>query len=377
MAENDYQDRDRTESPSQRRLEQARSRGQVPRSRDLGAAMVVLVGGLGLYSLAPLTGGRLLALMRDGLTLSSADATDASAMFQHFEHAVAQGLLGAAPLLALLLLAAALAPLMIGGWAVSFQTLAPDLSRLDLVAGLGRIFSLRGLIELGKAFARFIVVALVTVVVLSKEFRSFTALGSEPGTSGIVHSMTLIGAALIALAGGLGVIAVVDVPLALWQYQRSLRMTRQELRDEQKDTEGSPEIKLRVRRLQQQQARKRMMQQVPKADVVVTNPTHYAVALRYDEPRMRAPVVVAKGVELIALTIREIALEHKIPIIEAPPLARALHASCELGGEIPAQLYAAVAKVLIYVYQLRAAGRGDGPQPARPHIDVPGEPPAS
>jgi len=371
MADTDNQDRDRTESPSQRRLDEARRKGQVPRSRDLGAATVVLVGGVAIYLLAPWLFTRLVGLMHDGLRLSPLDLSNGSNLLPHLQHALAQALLGAAPLLALLLAAAVLAPLMIGGWAFSSETLAPDFSRLDPIAGLGRVFSVRGLIELGKALARFLVVALVTVAVLSKQFRSFAGLGTEPFPLGIVHAFRLIGLALIALGGALAVIALIDVPLALWQYQRSLRMTRQELRDEHKETEGSPEIKARVRRVQQQQARKRMMQQVPKADVVITNPTHYAVALRYDEQRMHAPIVVAKGVELIALTIREVALEHKVPMIEAPPLARALHASCELGAEIPAQLYAAVAKVLIYVYQLRAARRGAAPTPALSQIELP------
>ncbi len=375
MADTENQDRERTESPSQRRLDDARRRGQVPRSRDLGAAVVVLVGGLGMYGLAPLTGARLLALMHDGLSFSRADVIDSASMLQRFEHATTQGLLGVVPLLGLLAAAAVLAPLMIGGWTFSSQALIPDLGRLDPVAGLGRTFSLRALIELGKAFARFTVVALVTVVLLSKQFRGFMSLAAEPTQVGIVHALTLISSAVIALAGALAVIAVVDVPLSLWQYHRSLRMTRQEVRDEHKETEGSPEIKARVRRVQQQQARKRMMQQVPKADVVITNPTHYAVALRYDDQRMRAPIVVAKGVELIALTIREIALEHQVPIVEAPPLARALHAGCELGAEIPAQLYAAVAKVLIYVYQLRAprVAAAVSPPPL-PHIELLPEP---
>ena len=371
MADTDYQDRERTESPSQRRLEEARRKGQVPRSRDLGAATVVLVGGMGVYALSPWLFSRLLALMQDGLTLSRLDLMDGGTMLSRLEHALIQAMLAAAPLLALLLAAAVLAPLMIGGWAFSSATITPDFSRLDPVAGLGRVFSVRGLIELGKALARFLVVALVTVAVFSKQFRSFAGLGAEPVPLGILHALRLIGLALIALGGALAVIAVIDVPLALWQYQRSLRMTRQELRDEHKETEGSPEIKARVRRVQQQQARKRMMQQVPKADVVITNPTHYAVALRYDEQRMRAPIVVAKGVELIALTIREVAAEHQVPIVEAPPLARALHAGCELGAEIPAQLYAAVAKILIYVYQLRAARRGVAVTPELPRIELP------
>jgi flagellar biosynthetic protein FlhB len=183
----------------------------------------------------------------------------------------------------------------------------------------------------------------------------------------------MAGTALIALGGALAAIALVDVPLALWQFNKQMRMTRQEIRDEHKETEGSPEIKSRVRRMQQAMARKRMMQEVPKASVVVTNPTHYAVALQYDESRMRAPIVVAKGQDLIAARIREIAQEHNVPLVEAPPLARALHANCELGDEIPARLYAAVAKILVYVYQLRTAGRRGEPKPGLPGLEFPEE----
>ena len=370
MADND---RERTESPSQKRLDEARKEGRVPRSRDLGAAVVVLTGGLGLYGLGGGVGGRLLALMRDGLTLDHSQIIDGGQMLPRLEHSAAQGLLAAAPLLGLLLAAAVLAPLALGGWTFSTKALVPDFTRLNPASGLGRVFSTRGLIELGKTLARFVVVAGVTVVVLSRQFGSFASLGTEPMRVGLAHAFTLTGSALIALGGALAAIALVDVPLSIWQHSKSLRMTRQEVRDEHKESEGSPEIKSRVRRMQQQQARKRMMQQVPKADVVVTNPTHYAVALRYDEQRNRAPMVVAKGAELIALTIRQIAQQHRIPIVEAPPLARALHASCELGDEIPTRLYAAVAKLLTYVYQLRAARRGSAITPAPPHIELPEE----
>jgi len=373
MAENDTDDLERTESPSQKRLDDARQRGEVPRSRDLGAAVVVLTGGLGLYGMGAGAGTQLLAMMRDGLTVSRADIGDSSQMLMRLQHAAVQGLLAAAPLLALLLAAAVLAPLAIGGWNFSTQALAPDFSRLNPVSGLSRMFSTRGLIELAKALARFGVVAAVTVVVLMKQFHSLSSLGVEPMRVGVIHALSLVGAALIALGGALAVIALVDVPLAIWQYYKGLRMTRQEVRDEHKETEGSPETRSRVRRVQQQLARRRMMQQVPKADVVVTNPTHYAVALRYDEQRNRAPLVVAKGVELIALTIRRIAQEHGVPIVEAPPLARALHGSCELGDEIPTRLYAAVAKVLTYVYQLRSARRYAAVVPDPPRIELPGE----
>ena len=371
MAEND--DRDRTESPTQKRLDEARAKGQVPRSRDLGAAAVVLTGGLGLNSLGSLTGGRLLAIMRDGLSFGRADALDGARMLLQFEHAALLGLLAAAPMLGLLLAAAVLAPLAIGGWTFSGQALVPDFARLDPVSGLARVFSIRGLIELLKSLARFMVVALVATVLLWKQFDSFSGLGTEPARAAIGHALSLVGAALIALGGALAAIAVIDVPLALWQHHKSLRMSREEIREEFKDTEGSPEIKSRVRRAQQAIARKRMMQEVPKADVVITNPTHYAVALKYDEQRMRAPVVVAKGRDLIALRIREIAAEHKVALVEAAPLARALHAGCELGDEIPARLYAAVAKILVYVYELRTARRRGAPPPAQPSIELPKE----
>jgi flagellar biosynthetic protein FlhB len=367
----DVNDRERTESPSQKRLDDARERGQVPRSRDLTAAAVVLAGGLGLVSMGSLLGGRMLALMHDGLSVTRTDALDSGRMVLQFEHGAAQGLLAAAPVLGVLLAAALVAPLAIGGWNFSARALVPDFSRLDPIAGFGRVFSLRGVIELLKALARFVVVGLVAVLVLRRQFHSFTALGIEPVRAATSHALAMCGTALIALGGALGAIALIDAPLALWQYHKSLRMSREELREEHKDAEGSPEVKSRVRRAQQALARRRMMQEVPKADVVVMNPTHYAVALRYDEQRMRAPVVVAKGRDLIALKIRELAAEHQVPTIEAPPLARALHASCELGDEIPARLYAAVAKVLTYVYQLRSARRQSARPPAPPDIEVP------
>jgi flagellar biosynthetic protein FlhB len=372
VAEQDN-DRERTESPTQKRLDEARSRGQVPRSRDLGAAAVVLTGGFGLNSLGLLIGGRLLALMHDGLAITRTDAVDAGRMLAQFQHAALGGLIAAAPLLGLLLASAVLAPLAIGGWTFSGQALLPDFGRLSPGAGLARMFSSRGWIELGKSLLRFIVVALVAVVLLWHQFHSFSGLGAEPPRAAIGHALSLVGSALIALGGALAAIALVDAPLAVWQHHKALRMSREEIREEHKDTEGSPELKSRVRRAQQAIARRRMMQEVPTADVVITNPTHYAVALRYDDARMRAPVVVAKGRDLIAQRIREIAAEHRVALVEAPPLARALHAGCELGDEIPSRLYAAVAKIMVYVYQLRSARRQGAPPPVQPSIELPPE----
>ena len=372
MAEHD-DDRERTESPTQKRLDEARRKGQVPRSRDLGAAAVVLSGGLGLRALGSLAGDRLLALMHDGLDFSRGDAFDNGRMLMQLEHAAAGSLLAVAPLLGLLLAAAVLAPLAIGGWTFSSEALVPDFARLNPSSGLARMFSARGWIELAKSLARFIVVALVAVALLRQQFHVFSSLGAEPTRAAIGHALSLVGNAFIALGGALGAIAVVDAPLAIWQHHKSLRMSRDEIREEHKDTEGSPELKSRVRRAQQAIARKRMMQEVAKADVVITNPTHYAVALRYDDQRMRAPILVAKGRDLIALRIREIAAEHKVALVEAPPLARALHAGCELGDEIPARLYAAVAKILVYVYQLRTARRRGGAPPPPPSVELPSD----
>jgi flagellar biosynthetic protein FlhB len=367
----DVDDRERTESPTQKRLDDARARGQVPRSRDLNAAAIVLTGGLGLLSLGALMGGRMLAMMREGLSLEGDEAFDSGRMFMRLGHAALEGGMTVAPLLGLLLTAALLAPLALGGWTFSGEALVPNFERLNPIQGFGRIWSMRGVIELGKSLARVILVAAIAVGVLRRQFHEYSLLSVEPIAVGIRHAMMLGGAALIALGGGLAIIAIVDVPLALWQFNKSMRMSRQEIRDENKESDGSPEMKSRIKRVQQAMARKRMMQEVTKADVVVTNPTHYAVALRYDEQRMRAPVVVAKGQDLIAARIREIALEHKVAIVEAPPLARALHALCDLGDPIPTRLYAAVAKVLTYVYQLRTARRYGGTQPPPPDIQVP------
>jgi len=369
MAESERHDQ--TESPTQKRLEDARERGQVPRSRDLSAALVTLTGGLGLYGLGQVLGGGLMQMMRAAMATGASPRDGSGYLLSALGAAATRSAMAVAPLLALMLAAALLAPLAIGGWNFSATALLPRWERLDPVSGLGRVFSIRGLIELLKSLARFAVVALVAVLVLRHQYAQFIALGGQPLQPAIARALTLAGTAFIALAGALGAIAAVDVPLALWQHHRSLRMSRDEIREETRDAEGSPELRARIRRTQQEQARRRMMAEVPRADVVVTNPTHYAVALRYDETRMRAPLVVAKGADLIALRIRELAAEHAVPLIEAPPLARALHAGCELGDEIPARLYSVVAQVLTYVYQVRLARRSGRPSPPPPEFVAP------
>jgi flagellar biosynthesis protein FlhB len=360
---------ERTEQPTSKRLEQAREQGQVPRSVELSAAAVMLLAGGGLHFVGGHLGSQLHDLMRSGLSLSRADSLDETRALGIFANEVLHALSACAPLLGLTLVAALLAPLAIGGWNLSLTTLLPDFSKLNPASGLGRIFSPRSVVELAKAFAKFLFIAFVAVWLLWSHAGELMGLGAEPVDSGLAHAATLAGHAFLILAGTMGLIAAVDVPLQLWQHNQKLKMSRQEIKDEMKENDGSPEMKGRIRRAQQELARRRMMEEVPKANVIVTNPTHFAVALRYDEKRMRAPIVVAKGADLIAARIREIATEHNVPIFEAPPLARALHRHVELGGEIPSNLYVAVAQVLTYIYQVKAARRYGAVMPQRPAID--------
>jgi flagellar biosynthetic protein FlhB len=366
MAENEQE---RTEQPTPKRLEEARKKGQIPRSTELSAAAVILTVGGGLHFLGGYMGTRLHGLMSTSLTLTREQSVDESLMVPTMMTEAAHALLACAPILGLTLVAALVSPMLLGGWNLSFEALVPQFSRLNPASGFGRMFSTRSGVDLAKAFAKFILLALVAVLLLKQKSGELMGLGMEPTQAAIAHAISLSGYALLMLAGTLGLIAAIDVPWQLFQHHRQLRMTREEIREEMKESEGSPEIKGRIRRVQSEIARRRMMQEVPKADVVIVNPTHFAVALRYDEKRMRAPVVVAKGADIIAARIREVATENLVPIFEAPPLARALFKSVELGGEIPASLYVAVAQVLTYIYQLKTARRDGMAPPTPPDID--------
>jgi flagellar biosynthesis protein FlhB len=368
MAENENE-QERSEKPTAKRLEEARKEGRVPRSVELNAAAVLLVGAGGLHFLGGSIGGGLFDLMKSSLSIAPAEAIDPGLALSAASAEMARGLTVCAPILGLTLIAALVAPLAVGGWNLSFEALAPDFTRLDPIAGFGRFLSARGAVELGKAFAKFLVVATVAVAVLHTQYPQLLALGTAPLHAAITQAAILASNALLSVSGGLVLIAAVDVPWQLYQYTKNLNMSREEIRQELKESEGAPEVRMRIRRTQREIAKRRMMHEVPKADVVVVNPTHFAVALRYDERRMRAPLVVAKGMDLVAARIREIATAHAVPIFEAPPLARALHHSVEIGGEIPATLYAAVAQVLTYIYQLKAAHTSGARPPEPPAID--------
>jgi flagellar biosynthetic protein FlhB len=268
------------------------------------------------------------------------------------------------------MIAAVLAPLALGGWVFSPVAFAPQLSRLSPLAGLQRIFGLTGLVELGKALLKFVVVGAAAGAVTWWLMRDVVALGSMPIAAAMARGSHILALAFLLMSAALGLIAVVDAPYQWWSFRRNLKMTRQQVRDELKESEGRPEIKAKVRQLQQRYARRRMMLDVPRADVVIVNPEHYSVALKYDASSMRAPRVLAKGRDLVALEIRRIAREHGVPVFEAPPLARALYGSTEIGREIPSGLYVAVAQVLSYLYQLKSAAPAVKARLRRPVPDV-------
>jgi len=362
---------DRTEQPTQKRLDDARRDGKIPRSRDLTAAAVMVITGIALKVIGDSIGAQLGRMMQTGLRISQQQAFDTTAMVSAFGHLTMMAMTAVAPLLLLTMMAALGAPMALGGWSFSMSAMSPDFSRLNPVSGMARMVSVRSWVELGKALGKFAIVGGAGVLVLWLNADQLLGLGREPIQAAIGHAMSITGQALIALTAALALIAAIDVPFQLWQYNRDMRMTREEIRQEHRESEGSPEVRGRIRALQREMAERRMMEDVPGADVIVVNPTHYAVALRYDDKKMRAPTVVAKGVDLMAARIREVASEHKVPIFEAPPLARALHRSVEIGDEIPAELYVTVAQVLTYIFQLRAAQRDHMSPPALPKIDMP------
>lgn len=363
---------ERTEQATPKRREDARKKGQVPRSRELNttlmlvavAAMMLMFGGHFMGSLAE--------LFRTAFSLTRAQIFDPGAMTQALRSLFQDGFFATLPLLAVTVVIALIAPLLLSGWAFSAEQIAMKFSRLNPITGFGRMFSWRGLLELCKALIKFSFILAIAMIVLWSEVDSVLGLGSESLHSAVGHAAHLAAWTFLLLSCALIVLPLIDVPFQLWDHTRQLRMTHQEIRDENKQSEGSPEIKARIRQLQRDMARRRMMKAVPKADVIVTNPTHYSVALRYDQGKARAPIVVAKGMDLIALHIRTLASEHQVPVIEAPPLARALYYSTKLDNEIPMGLYLAVAKLLAYVYQLKHWRPGqDDTAPHVPEFPIP------
>lgn len=367
-------DLERTEPASQRRIEQARQKGQVARSRELTTVSALLAAGGGLMLMGDGMMDHLRAMMRNAFTLSRQDAFDTTQMFAHLYQHSFDIVMTFLPFMGLMLVATVASSILISGWLFSVEALAPDFSRLDPLKGVKRIISWSGMVEMFKAVFKAGLIGGVALWVVWQDVDGVIALTSEPLEPGLVHVVELVGYTFITVSASLLLIVAVDVPYQLWNHAEQLKMTKEDVRQESRETEGDPHVKARIRQLQREAARRRMMSEVPKADVIVTNPTHYAVALRYQEKKMGAPQVVAKGAGLLALRIRELGEENRVPVLEAPSLARALFRHAELGQEVPAKLYTAVAEVLAYVYQLRQYRTYGGKPPAAPQsLPVPPE----
>jgi flagellar biosynthetic protein FlhB len=345
-------DLEKTEDPSPRRLEQAREEGQVPQSRELSTFLVTVTGAATLLLLGGWMAGRVMGLFRDGFAFDRRAAFDENVMLDMLERMLGGALLTLMPLFVALIVAAVAAPMVLGGLVFAPNVLGFKFDRLNPMQGLGRMFSLHGLAEMFKAILKSVLVGGVAALVLWFEFEHLFSLMVEPLETGMADFSATVVFATLLIVLSLGLLAAIDVPFQLWQYQKKLRMTKEEVKRESKEQEGDPMIKGRIRAMQREMARRRMMAEVPKADVVVTNPTHYAVALKYDPDKAGAPIVVAKGMNTIAMNIRELARDNNVPILEAPPLARALYAHCELDEMIPAALYTTVAEVMAWVMQL-------------------------
>jgi len=366
----DSSDQDKTEAATPRRIEKAREEGQVARSRELTTFMLLLGGVAALWGMGGVLYDQLGSVMEQSLLFERQHAFDAAAMLAHFWVLGERTLFALLPLFLLMTILALVAPSLLGGLLVSAKSLQPQLSKLDPIKGLKRIFSSQALAELGKAIAKSLLVGSVAVFFLKAHIGELMSLAEMPLQQALAAALHLAALACGLIVLSLVVVVALDVPYQLWSHAKKLRMSKEEIRREHKESEGDPHVKGRIRAQQQAAARSRMMSKVPTADVIVTNPTHYAVALSYREGSMGAPLVVAKGAEAVAARIRELGREHGVPLLEAAPLARALYYHVDLDREIPAELYTAVAEVLAWAYRLKRVQEEGGDLPETPH-DLP------
>lgn len=354
---------DRHLPASARKIQKAREDGQVARSRDLGHFGAIAAGGGLMVALAPAFTGWLTELIASGLRFDARSLAGTGPMVERLGDGTLRMLMVVLPIGGALALVALAAGLLSGGWNWTFKPLAPKFDKLDPLSGLGRVFSKHQLLDTLKACLLALVLGTIGALWLRSHAQDFVATLGLPLPAAIGQGALTLQSGLLLLVLALALFALIDVP---WQRHRlleRLKMSHQEMKEEFRQLEGNLEIKSKMRARMREVVQRRMLAAVPKADIVVMNPTHYAVALKYDDATMSAPRVVAKGADLIALRIRDLANESKVPVLQAPPLARALYAHTEVDQEVPAALFAAVAQVLAWVYQLRAAMAGQGAMP--------------
>ncbi len=364
---------DRTEQPSEKRLREARERGEVPRSRELANVAVLGCGSLALVSTGSHIGSASQDWLRNALTIDPAVLGQHDRLLPYAAKLLGGLVLPMLPVLLAALAACLIAPALMGGLRFASQALQPDFMRLNPLSGLKRLYGKESLAELMRSLLRVTLIGGIGALVVYGAFTQLLSMAKMPLDAAVGLGLGLITRSLMAMVGALALLAAIDVPWQHWQWRSRLKMTKQELRDEFKESEGNPEVKARVRQVAAQMSRRQMMEAVPKADVVIVNPTHYAVALKYEAGKMRAPRVVAKGVDELALSIRDVATKNRVSIVEAPPLARALYRHAQIDQEIPVKLYAAVAQVLSYVYQLKRWHPSHGPMPLLAGVEVDAE----
>lgn len=370
MAEQDSA-QERTEDPTEKRLSEAREKGQVPRSQELTTVMVLMSSAIAMLFLGERIVESLTTVMTESFTLERKWLFDTSAMLQRLWEMI--GIVGFDLLMfmAVTMVAAISAPALIGGWNFSAQAMGIKPEKLSPLRGLKRMFGPQGLVELGKALGKFLLVGGISTFVLWGLRDQLLTLGRQEVEVALAQLGYIVLWGFLAVCASLLLIALIDVPFQKWNHTRQLRMTKQEVKDENKETEGDPEVKGRIRRMQIELSQRRMMEDVPKADVVITNPTHYAVALQYDQSKNGAPVVLAKGSDFMAQQIQLVANRHEVAVLQAPPLTRAIYHSTEIGEQIPSGLYIAVAQVLAFVFQLRRYRNQGGRKPHLNPEDLP------
>ena len=367
-------DLEKSEQASSTRLEKAYEEGDVPRSKELATCVLLFTAGLSVWGLGSHLNSAMKDLLSAGMTFDSKLVFNTESSLGRLSDQIIDLLIAFAPLGFALMIAALAAPVLVGGWNFSTNLLVPNFERLDPIKGMGNLFSKNSLVELVKSIAKATLIGIVAYFVIAADFAQLITLSLVPVEVGVAESGLFLVKAFIFIVGALVVIALVDVPYQLYSYAEKHKMSRQELKQESKEGNGNPEIKAKIRQQQREMSRRRMMSNVQKADVIITNPTHYSVAIQYKEGDMRAPVLLAKGADTLALRIREIAKEQGILILESPKLARAIYANTELDAEIPESLYLAVAEILAFVFQVKNFNGRSGTYPSQPHnIFVPDE----
>jgi flagellar biosynthesis protein FlhB len=354
---------EKTEQPTAKKLQDAAEKGQIARSKDMGTAFVLIGSAAALLVFGKMLAIAVLDVGQRMLQLNSKDIFETNSMFTAWGAVGERVIPPLAGIFLFILIAALVGNTLLGGFNFSWQAAGPKASKMNPLNGFKRMFGLQALVELIKSILKVLVVVGIAYLLLKVFFFDIMALSLMSEPNNIESAMYFIGWLFLGLCASVSVIAMVDAPYQKWNHIKQLKMSLQEIKDEYKNSEGDPQIKARIRRTQMQMSMKRMMQEVPKADVIVTNPTHYAIALKYDQGKFRAPVVVAKGVDEVAMHIRKIANEHKVPVIESPALARSIYHTTQLDHPIPEQLFSAVAQVLAYVYQLKMYKKGKGSRP--------------